>query len=502
MTKGESAAPANFPTLPASVETRDGVTFDPRPDDWETYGPIYGYETIKISEFSRLTSDLKLRIKLILIHYITSYSYAHFFNIFCRFVAFYRDQIAIRDGYCSEITMADLINYRSSLNPKTEWKLGVVRILLLDMNDLGYGGCSEEAVRFLRDSTIAGNIKGTSIRLRDADAGAFNDSELRSIQVALNRAYVAGDISLPTYVMAWVFLAYGARPIQIAALKVKDLIVNLASDGSRLYMFRIPRAKQRGRRIRDKIKDRYCSKQLGQLIELLIEFNIKNYGHLSLEDGEMPLFFGDDRGRIPGMEFHMSSQELGHHLKKSIFEITGLKANAKRFRITLAQRAVDDGKDKYTVADLLDQSDTQNVGPYFEASPAMVERLDRHLAMELAPLAQAFAGVLISAAAGNPRLRIYDKTLKNNIDPLGSCGQMSFCGLYAPYACYTCQHFQAWIHAPHEELLSFLIEDRDRMIAEGYSRKVYDNKYPTILAVAQVIQLCDGAREGHAGVDK
>ncbi|MGO7609345.1 hypothetical protein ACC695_38920, partial [Rhizobium ruizarguesonis] len=77
---------------------------------------------------------------------------------------------------------------------------------------------------------------------------------------------------------------------------------------------------------------------------------------------------------------------------------------------------------------------------YFEASPAMVLRLDRQLAMELAPLAQAFAGVVVNTEAdelrgGDRSSRIYDRSLIDNVaDPMGTCGQMSFCGLAVPFA--------------------------------------------------------------------
>ncbi|MER9338145.1 site-specific integrase [Mesorhizobium sp. M0293] len=371
-----------------------------------------------------------------------------------------------------------------------------MRILFLDMAALGYGGCSDEAVGFLRDSVIKSNIKGTSIRTRDPEDGAFSDTELLSIQSCLNTAYANGDIDLKSYAMAWLFLAYGARPVQIAALKEKDLVVSNDASGGHFYALQIPRAKQWGTRIRDSFKTRYCSKQIGGLLHHLIEQNRVMKNDPEIPDGEWPLFISASAGVLPGLLYHMPSQDIGRKLKTTLGRITGLKTNAKRFRITLAQRAVDDGRDKYTVAELLDHSDTQSVDVYYEASPAMVERLDRHLAMELASLAQAFAGVLILAEADairgdDPRSRIYDKTLRNNVDrPLGSCGQMSFCGLHAPFACYTCRHFQPWLEAPHEEFLIVLIEDRDRMIAEGYSPKIYNIKNRTILAVAEVIQLC------------
>jgi hypothetical protein len=364
----------------------------------------------------------------------------------------------------------------------------------------GYVVCSSEALGFLQDVTLKTNIKGTSIRTRDPENGAFNDTELLSMQSALNDAYASGKIDLPACALAWLFLAYGARPIQIAALKEKDLVVSVSGNDDRCYALRIPRAKQGGR-IRDVFTTRYCSKPVGQLLELLIEWNRTLKVDPAVAEGDWPLFIGDSKGDLPNLLYHMSSEQVRYQLEKSLNRIIVLKTNAKRFRITIGQRAVDDGKDKYTVAEMLDHSGTESVMVYFEASPATVERLDRHLAMELAPLAQAFAGVVVAsevdARRGDDlRSRIYDKTLPNNVDrPLGTCGQMSFCGLHAPFACYTCRHFQPWLDAPHEEVLLALIGERDRMIAEGYSPKIYNIQSRTILAVAQVIELCAAERE-------
>lgn len=475
--------------------------FDPRAGEWIVANTQFGVTRINISQFQNLTERAKHKLKLALAQYAENKSHAHLQNTFSRFRAFYRSELADLPTVCDRIELVHLLNYRSKQNTATEWKLGVLRILFVDMEELGYSICTDEASRFLRDASIKGNVKGTSIRTRNLEEGAFSDSELLSIQSALNAAYAGAQIDLPTYAMAWLFLAYGVRPIQIAALKEKDLVVSIDDNGHRFYALQIPRAKRHGGRTRDSFKTRYCSKQVGQLLELLIEENRMLKTNLRVDEDEWPLFIADSEGDLPWLLHHMSSEQIGRQLRDALGRITGLKTNAKRFRITLAQRAVDDGKDRYTVAELLDHSDAQNVKVYFEASPAMVARLDRHLAMELAPLAQAFAGVLVLSEANarrgdNPKSRIYDRTLRNNVDrPLGTCGQMSFCGLNAPFACYTCRHFQPWLDAPHEEFLIVLIEDRDRMIAEGYSPKIYNIKNRTILAVAEVIQLCAARME-------
>jgi hypothetical protein len=53
----------------------------------------------------------------------------------------------------------------------------------------------------------------------------------------------------------------------------EDLLVSTDASGARFYALNIPRAKQHGGRTRDSSKTRYCNKQVGRLLELLIESN-------------------------------------------------------------------------------------------------------------------------------------------------------------------------------------------------------------------------------------
>jgi hypothetical protein len=424
--------------------------------------------------------------------------------LYGQFLHFYRHQL-LRSDDIRRIELHHILNYKASLKPTTEWRLRRIRVLVSHMEDLGYGVCSEDALRFLTDAVLKPGATLTAAQIRSKDDGAFSDADLLSIQSGLNNAYAKAEIDLLAFALGWIFLAYGLRPVQIAALKECDFITMIDNNGDRFYTLRIPRVKQAGRLHRETFKIRHCGKELGCLLEALIGHNKSLKHDATVPDDQWPLFIGPDRRSLPGFYYHQPSRHFSQRIRETLSRVTGLKTNAKRFRITLAQRAVDDGKDKYTVAELLDHSNISNVTVYFEATPAMVERLDRHLAIELAPLAQAFAGVLVvseqdARRGDDPTSRIYDKTLRNNIDrPLGTCGQMSLCGLNAPFACYTCRHFQPWVDAPHEKVLAALTADRDRMIADGYSPKSYNIKHRTILAIAQVIQLCTTAQSGPRG---
>ena len=135
-------------------------------------------------------------------------------------------------------------------------------------------------------------------------------------------------------------------------------------------------------------------------------------------------------------------------------ERTGESLNVApiRFRRTFGTRAAQEGYGELVIAELLDHTDTQHVGVYVGSVPEIAERIDRAVAMSLAPLAQAFAGILISdeseaTRAGDPASRILDYRT-DQTKPMGSCGQHSVCSFNAPIACYTCRNLSLGWTAP------------------------------------------------------
>ncbi len=180
-----------LPSLPSSVATTEGAVFDARLSAWPIQSLKRGKYTVNFSEFNNLSDAFLRRLKLTLIHYLQTNSTAYFENIIFYFRLFSRSELSGSEVKIDRVTLPNIVSYRSKLSETTEWKLGLIRILLTDMEKLGYGACSDEALRFLRDATIKGVVKGTSIRTRDPDKGAFSDSELVSIQSGLNNAGLA-----------------------------------------------------------------------------------------------------------------------------------------------------------------------------------------------------------------------------------------------------------------------------------------------------------------------
>ncbi|KNH04966.1 Integrase [Candidatus Burkholderia brachyanthoides] len=124
--------------------------------------------------------------------------------------------------------------------------------------------------------------------------------------------------------------------------------------------------------------------------------------------------------------------------------------------------------------------------------------------MQLAPLAQAFAGKLINGpleATRNedPLSQIRAPAVTGKFEAISSCGKKGFCGFLKPIACYTCSSFEPWLDGPHEKVLEYLIAERERLMTAGDARIASINDR-AILAVAEVVQLCESARDERRAV--
>ncbi len=364
-----------------------------------------------------------------------------------------------------------------------------------------------EVVDLLGKMKLKGNRKGDAVRSFDPRKGQFSDIEFQAIIGALNDAFASGRIDTEDFILVWLCLAFGARPIQLATLKVSDFSSSQSSEGTIAYILRIPRAKQRGQAPRTELKPRMVVPEVGRLLEGYCKTAKERWRNLGLgEDGDAPFFVNAGNGdAIPSLRYHCTANELSHRVQ-SVFhdldvisERTGepLEVVTRRFRYTVGTRAAAEGASELVIAEILDHSDTQNVGVYVEAVPEIVERIDRALATQLAPIAQAFSGVLVerekdAVRGDDPHSRIVSPA--DFAHPVGNCGSYGFCGATAPIACYTCRNFQPWLDGPHEQVLDQLIADRDRILRDTGDMRIASVNDRLILACAEVVRRCTERR--------
>jgi integrase len=496
------------PELPTLARTRSGVEFDPRSDRW-----IYRDATTYINldfEGWPTTRTFVTSAKLTCLWYAEHASPSHLKNMHERLRHYLRTVCDGRDEVLAEVSSVDLLNYRSTLTGRTSWYLGSLSGFFQKWHDLGFGCITEDAVALLRQLRIPGNRKGEAVLTHDPVQGPFSDLEVESLQAALDRAYAAGEVDRERYVLAYLFMLLGQRSVQYAALKVRDVGAARAEDGTSVYTLRVPRAKQRDQLSRSEFRDRVLIPQIGQLLVAYCDEVRAKFEGVLPDPSDAPLFPARKRRskkEPEGFEYHRTSLALRNFLVATLSRLqarserTGqsMHISSVRFRRTMATRAAIEGHGPLVLAELLDHDDTQNVGVYIEARPEIVERIDRAIAMRLAPLAQAFAGVLIddesqATRAGDPSSRICNPGADGSIRTVGNCGKFGFCGFFAPIACYTCVNYQPWLDGPHEAVLEHLLSERERLTKEADLRIASINDR-TILAVAEVIQLCEVRRK-------
>ncbi len=354
---------------------------------------------------------------------------------------------------------------------------------------------------------VGSNPLGVAVLNSDPTAGPLRDVEITEFRSALKAASRSSNLRTSDLALSWLFLSFGTNPKNLTLLEEGDLIRTEIIGEDPIFELKIPRIKKRTAGDRDQFRTRRLTPFLGRLLEQLILEN-NEYGW---EPGFVRPIFRRERPNkgLQGSDFwpyayRLLPGDLGQRLNyvsdslnlKS-FEGEPLRITPRRLRYTFATRLVQEGASIQAVADALDHSSIDYVQVYFNARSDTVKALDRALCMRLAPIAQAFLGKIVRGTSDavrgdDPKSKIgHLDELDSKFSNVGTCGSFGACDLLAPVACYTCNDFQAWLDAPHIQILEGLERRRAQKLHEGADPKwtqLYDE---TMLAVAQVVQRCD-----------
>lgn len=479
-----------------------GYPFDPNSNYWRlSKDDSFNLDTLP----DRFSSELMSSFKKVLTHYAKSHSPQHTRSMYSRLKHYLE---ATPEHF--PLSMESFISYRAHLG-EDDWMLGSIRSMLFKWSSLGYSGVPEDTLRLLKKWKIKGNKKGYAVQSMCPEKGPLTDIEIDTLISTLLDGYASGWVSLRDTCYIMLLSMTGRRSSQISALKIKDLVL----EGGN-YWISFPRAKQKNSGWRKSFRKLRIIEDLWLLLQRKAETVVADFALLVGREipahlvGELPLFpalntYKQDlplHDQLAGDFVHARTNEIAESLRSFskenvvISERTGepLHLHAYRFRYTLGTNLAREGKGEYLIAEALDHSDIQNTGVYVKNIPDIVERIDKAVALQLAPLAQAFQGVVVvgeaSARRGkDPRSRVYSPS-----GHVGSCGTYGFCGAFSPIACYTCSHFQPWLEGPHEAVLDGLITDRDRVFAETGDLKIASVNDRLILAVGDVVTRCNEMR--------
>lgn len=487
--------------------TKDGLQFNPNLNIWQ-FSDVSNNKKFVFSDL-HIKEDKIYGIKRTLMWYLENNSMNHSSNMYRRFKYFCNYLYEQNNEQIIEISTLDLKNYKNSLNKKNMYYLGALSVFLKQWYKMGYPGLSKEAYEYLNEVRIIGNKKGLAVLTMDPYNGPFSDLERELIEDTLNNKYASNEILDSDFLLIRLMLTYGSRPIQFALLKISDLKTFQKQDKSSEYIISIPRVKNR-KKARSEFKKRILPPEIGQLLIEYADDVKKQFRNILDDANQAPLFPSSSNKRTGELAYHPTSGEITDRIQSVISKFNlisertedELNITSTRFRRTFGSRAAAEGHGKLIIAEMLDHQDTQNVGIYVESQPEIIERIDKAIAIHMAPIAQAFAGKLVKDKStairfDDPTSDIIDPKVDPSCKAMGKCGTYSFCSLYAPLACYTCNSFQAWVDGPHEKLLEYLINERERLLKTTDYRIASIND-KTILAVAQVILECRKYKEENA----
>lgn len=398
---------------------------------------------------------------------------------------------------------------RASLGAGKSWLLHEGRMLYRWCRKQRFEQFSPEVEDRMNTIVLGGNPKGRAVRSQDPDEGPFTTEEVANIITALKAARLQGTIPIIEQAAIVLCLATGSNASQYAALREEDLLPVQVNDVTTCYILKIPRHKKGEDQLRTSFRRRKLNTLFGGVLDDLCKEN-RAAPHPG-DNFARPLFRRDipatSRGNLDDeWLYHLTAYQFTQLLQAAIARLgvvgrdgKPLAVTTRRFRYTFASRMVNNGASRAAVADALDHSDLQHVPVYWEIHSDIVEHIDRAMAMALAPRAQAFAGIVrdeASAIRGDEkgsRRFLADPTARK-FEPVGTCGSFSFCNITAPYACYTCVKFQAWMDGPHEDVLAQLIFAREERSLQGLDPKIIGIEDQLIGAVAGVISRIEAMR--------
>jgi integrase len=490
--------------LPEVVRLRSGATFNARSDHWSF---IDGVRSIYINfgSLPRQVEPLKNNLKRVLINVFEENSPAYAQNLFKAFKNL-ANVVAEGDDAIEEVKKHHIVNFIAKYREKIGME-SYLSAVLTRWTNLGLDGFSEDAVSLLKNRRKPGNVKGEAVRTLDPVNGPLTDYELQEFTAALNEAYSQGMVEDGLFYLSWLVVLTGQRVSQYCSLKVMDISAVQSENGDLKYQIQIPRAKQREEVLRESFLIKPLPLQFGESLLRYAERVRAEYPEL----GENAPLFPTRDSRMTSRQLnsnfinHWEATSLGTHFRDELAKISPISPRTYepmhlvvgRFRDTIGTRAAQEGYGELVIAEILGHIDTQNVGVYVAVIPEIAQRLDKILAKDLAPIANAFLGKVLlkesdATRAGDPTSYIID--YKHSKKGVGSCGTTYDCKFNAPVACYTCRNFEAWIDAPHEALLESLISERDRLLKTSGQRVATINDQ-TIVAIQAVIDECARIRE-------
>lgn len=484
--------------LPQKARTRSGIQYSPQETLWCFRDGVtqlsLSFDLIPIA-----CTPLIHGIKFTLIWYLEHRASSTVSQYFSGLVAFLRAVARERTEPISQITPTDVLAYKM-LSYESQFALAAIRPFLKQWAALGAPGVGQDVANLLGQLKLKQSPVGVAVATLDPEKGPFTDLEFEAIQMAVNDAYARRKMDTETFVLSYLFMAIGARPVQFAAMKCCDLIApEKGSDGD--YVLNVPRAKQGDQLVRGEFTPRLIATQVGKALQGHVQ-EVRARFKGTMDADQFPMFPQSretEYSNAPGFEFHRTSGALSMNLIRAFQRLhvpterldgRAIPVTPVRFRRTFATRAAEEGLPLLVIAELMDHADTRHVRVYAGLTTRIRAQFSRKIAVQMAPIVEMLTGRVIQneAAATRPDAssRVIDLRVDQSGAGMGSCGTHARCLFDKPVSCYGCHSFEPWLDGPHEAMFDYMINRRNYLMKTADARIASINDR-AIVGCAQVI---------------
>ncbi len=371
----------------------------------------------------------------------------------------------------------------------------------------------------LAATKIPGNIKGEAVRSNDPEEGPLNlKLELPLLFKALLNDKSNIHQHVQQRVAVYLSVAFGRNSANYSLLRESDL-EDIDFNTTDKFL-NIPRIKKRAKK-RSLFVSECPAAELVAKIENLILLN-QDISTAVLYRGQnitlgRPLFIRAKpvqallESQSPEFAFHMTGSQISGLVKsfaKRVNLISPVTSDVmyltpRRLRYTFATNMARQGISKLALAEMLDHTDTQYVGVYYELGDEITEPLEKAAAKKIGKLIGFFKGKIIKsdkdAVNGNrddKKIPFQTDNEKNIEEDVGVCGESQLCFLDPPYSCYLCPKFQPYLEADHENVLNELISSRNRRLDTYEKARLGIQLDDVIYAVAEVAETIKEMKSG------
>lgn len=493
-----------LPEIPEVSHTKNGTAYAPRLDVWSFRdGPdaVYvDFQSLKINLSAYLLGSYKLALVWMLANRSSS-SLAVATRAFSNLLGLEQAKRHAPPPI-DEITSSMVLSYRAS-KTCTQSNWDTLKTLIIRWHDQGHPGVTADAYEVINKITRIKAGKTNPVETLCPKLGPFSAMERDTLDAKLNEAFGKGHITKEDFLLLTLYQIFGSRPAQFSLLKVRDVIREKRDDGGFTYALKIPSKKKR-KADREMFKTRMLTDEFGEFLHGYAQEIGREYSEDFQRSEDAPLFPAQ-YAKIPHSEelkHHLTAAAMGGRVQRigevlhCVSERTGAPMNVTpvRFRRTLGTVLAEEGQPPAVIAEALDHASLGSVACYTAITGKLHQRIDKALSIRLAPIAQAFVGILVNKATEPTNLKqVRDIRVNGTFEPIGNCGKYGFCRSAAPIACYTCVSFRPFLDAPHEALLDFLLEEH-RRLSLNLDQTMASVHERTIVAVAQVVTLCQEAQ--------